>query len=121
MSWVMSWEKNITITVTSVVSSLFQSNNISGILGTVLSILQTALQPMYSKISDITGRATAYTFAVFMFIASFIIMACSTNYNMLIVRKKNSLNVYRLMINIPTFFQRVGKSFILLDTQVYTF
>lgn len=85
MSWVISWEKNITNTVTSTVSSLFQSNNISGILGTVLSILQTALQPMYSKMSDITGRATAYTFSVCMFILSFVIMACATNYNMLIV------------------------------------
>ncbi|CAO3646820.1 unnamed protein product [Mucor fragilis] len=84
MSWVISWEKNITNTVTSTVSSLFQSNNISGILGTVLSILQTALQPMYSKMSDITGRATAYTFSVCMFILSFVIMACATNYNMLI-------------------------------------
>ncbi|GAN11365.1 drug:H+ antiporter [Mucor ambiguus] len=84
MSWVISWEKNITNTITSTVSSLFQANNISGILGTVLSILQTALQPMYSKLSDITGRATAYTFSVCMFIISFIIMACATNYNMLI-------------------------------------
>ncbi|KAL9543578.1 hypothetical protein MBANPS3_008055 [Mucor bainieri] len=84
MSWVISWEKNITNTITSTVSSLFQANNISGILGTVLSILQTALQPMYSKLSDITGRATAYTFSVCMFITSFIIMACATNYNMLI-------------------------------------
>ncbi|KAL7330883.1 hypothetical protein PS15p_203163 [Mucor circinelloides] len=84
MSWVISWEKNITNTITSTVSSLFQANNISGILGTVLSILQTALQPMYSKLSDITGRAAAYTFSVCMFITSFIIMACSTNYNMLI-------------------------------------
>ncbi|OAD06662.1 hypothetical protein MUCCIDRAFT_107245 [Mucor lusitanicus CBS 277.49] len=84
MSWVISWEKNITNTITSTVSSLFQANNISGILGTVLSILQTALQPMYSKLSDMTGRATAYTFSVGMFILSFVIMACATNYNMLI-------------------------------------
>ncbi|KAL9554474.1 hypothetical protein MBANPS3_002804 [Mucor bainieri] len=70
--------------LTPTITSMFQANNISGVLTTVLSILQTALQPMYSKLSDMIGRAEAYTISIVFFIVSFIIMACAQNYDTLI-------------------------------------
>lgn len=81
----MTWEKSAVYALTPTITSMFQANNISGVLTTVLSILQTALQPMYSKLSDMTGRAEAYTISIVFFIVSFIIMACAQNYNTLIV------------------------------------
>ncbi|KAF1802416.1 major facilitator superfamily domain-containing protein [Mucor lusitanicus] len=80
----MTWEKSAVYALTPTITSIFQANNISGVLTTVLSILQTALQPMYSKLSDMTGRAEAYTISIVFFIVSFIIMACAQNYNTLI-------------------------------------
>ncbi|KAI8080097.1 major facilitator superfamily domain-containing protein [Gilbertella persicaria] len=50
------------------------------ILSTVLYILQTALLPMYSKLSDIYGRASWYTFAMVLYIISYIVMATSKTY-----------------------------------------
>ncbi|CAO0798014.1 unnamed protein product [Mucor circinelloides] len=84
VSWAMTWEKSAVYALTPTITSMFQANNISGVLTTVLSILQTALQPMYSKLSDMTGRAEAYTISIVFFIVSFIIMACAQNYNTLI-------------------------------------
>ncbi|KAI9481661.1 MAG: major facilitator superfamily-domain-containing protein [Benjaminiella poitrasii] len=63
---------------------MFQANNISGVLSTVLSILQTALQPIYSKMSNIVGRAEAYTISIILFVISYVIMAVAQNYNTLI-------------------------------------
>ena len=68
----MTWEKSAVYALTPTITSMFQANNISGVLTTVLSILQTALQPMYSKLSDMTGRAEAYTISIVFFIISFI-------------------------------------------------
>jgi len=57
VSWAMTWEKSAVYALTPTITSMFQANNISGVLTTVLSTLQTVLQPMYSKLSDMTGRA----------------------------------------------------------------
>jgi MFS family permease len=91
VSWAMTWEKDVVNAVTSTVTSDFGANNVSAVLTTVLNILQTALQPIYSKVSDMTGRAGAYTAAIVFFIVSFVIMAVSQNYNALIV----SSSIYR--------------------------
>ncbi|KAI8087945.1 major facilitator superfamily domain-containing protein [Gilbertella persicaria] len=84
VSWGTTWEKSLVVALTPTVTSVFQSNNISGVLTTVLSILQTALQPMYSKLSDMTGRAQAFTISIVFFVLSFVIMACAHDYNTLI-------------------------------------
>lgn len=77
------------------VTSHFGANNISGVLATVLDILQVALQPIYSKLSDMTGRATAYTISLMFFLISFIVMACANDYNTLIVsRNKWTTTLY---------------------------
>ncbi|KAF1807557.1 major facilitator superfamily domain-containing protein [Mucor lusitanicus] len=55
-----------------------------GLMPTVLYILQTALLPIYSKLSDMYGRAQCYTFALVFYIVSNIVMATANNYNTLV-------------------------------------
>ncbi|KAI8067674.1 major facilitator superfamily-domain-containing protein [Gilbertella persicaria] len=84
VSWIMSWEKNIVNTITPTVTSEFNANGLTGVLTTVLGVMQTALQPMYSKFADMTGRTITYTVSLLFFMVSFIAMACATDYNALI-------------------------------------
>ncbi|KAI9472256.1 MAG: major facilitator superfamily domain-containing protein [Benjaminiella poitrasii] len=56
----------------------------SGILSTVLYILETALYPIYSKLSDMYGRAQMYTIALFFYMVTYIAMACANNYDTLV-------------------------------------
>ncbi|KAI9484018.1 MAG: major facilitator superfamily domain-containing protein [Benjaminiella poitrasii] len=84
VSWVTTWEKNVTNAESSYVTSYFQANNIIGIQSTIVTILQTALQPLFSKLADMVGRAFAYTASVTFFMVAFIVMACSNNYNTLV-------------------------------------
>ncbi|KAF7721714.1 hypothetical protein EC973_004276 [Apophysomyces ossiformis] len=84
ISWVSTWEANINLTITPTVTSVLEANNIASILSTVLHILQVCLIPMYSKVSDITGRAEVYTFALVLYIISFVIMANAQNYDTLV-------------------------------------
>ncbi|KAI9031754.1 major facilitator superfamily domain-containing protein [Phycomyces nitens] len=87
LSWAISWESTITATVTPKVTSILGANNLSSILSTILYILQTALLPMISKLSDFTGRAEAYSFAMVFYILAFIIMATANNYPTLVGAK----------------------------------
>lgn len=66
------------------VTSLFETNNLISLLPTVLYMLQTALLPIYSKLSDMYGRAQCYTFALVFYIISNIVMATANNYNTLV-------------------------------------
>ncbi|KAI7904333.1 major facilitator superfamily domain-containing protein [Cokeromyces recurvatus] len=84
VSWVITWEKSVTNAESSYVTSYFQANDINGIGYTVVTILQTALQPLFSKLSDMVGRAFAYTISVIFFMIAFIVMACANNYATLI-------------------------------------
>ncbi|KAG0190611.1 hypothetical protein DFQ28_001781 [Apophysomyces sp. BC1034] len=84
ISWVTTWESNVNVTITPTVTSILNANNISSILSTVLHILQVCLIPMYSKISDFTGRAEVYTFALVLYTISFVIMANAQSYDALV-------------------------------------
>ncbi|KAF7721716.1 hypothetical protein EC973_004278 [Apophysomyces ossiformis] len=84
ISWVSTWENNVNLTITPTVTSVLQANNIASILNTVLFMLQVCLIPMFSKISDLTGRAEVYTLSLMLYIVSFIIMATAPNYDNLI-------------------------------------
>ncbi|KAI8645079.1 major facilitator superfamily domain-containing protein [Parasitella parasitica] len=66
------------------VTSLFETNNLISLMPTVLYILQTSLLPIYSKLSDMYGRAQCYTFALTFYIISNIVMATANNYNTLV-------------------------------------
>ncbi|KAG0165784.1 hypothetical protein DFQ28_008316 [Apophysomyces sp. BC1034] len=84
ISWVSTWDANINATVTPTVTSLLQANNIASILSTVMHILQVCLIPLYSKVSDFTGRAETYTFALVLYMVSFVVMATTNNYDTLV-------------------------------------
>jgi MFS family permease len=67
------------------VTSLFDTTNLISILDTVLTILQAVLYPIYSKLSDMYGRAYLYTAAIILYMVSYIVFACSSSYQDLVV------------------------------------
>ncbi|KAI8646114.1 major facilitator superfamily domain-containing protein [Parasitella parasitica] len=84
LSWAINWETNLNFALSVNVTSLFETNNLISLLPTVLYILQTALLPIYSKLSDMYGRAQCYTVALAFYIISYIIMATANNYETLV-------------------------------------
>ncbi|CAO3644768.1 unnamed protein product [Mucor fragilis] len=84
LSWAINWEYNLSFALSVNVTSLFKTNNLISLLPTVLYILQTALLPIYSKLSDMYGRAQCYTVALTFYIVSYIIMATANNYETLV-------------------------------------
>ncbi|CEI88403.1 hypothetical protein RMCBS344292_02794 [Rhizopus microsporus] len=83
-SWASNFEGNLTMTLNNKVTSFFQSNNLISLLSTITYILQTALLPIYSKLSDMFGRAHCYSVGLFFYILAFIVMATANNYNTLV-------------------------------------
>ncbi|CAO3682401.1 hypothetical protein G6F70_002679 [Rhizopus microsporus] len=83
-SWASNFEGNLTMTLNNKVTSFFQSNNLISLLSTITYILQTALLPIYSKLSDMFGRAHCYSVGFFFYILAFIVMATANNYNTLV-------------------------------------
>lgn len=73
------------MTLNNKVTSFFQSNNLISLLSTITYILQTALLPIYSKLSDMFGRAHCYSVGLFFYILAFIVMATANNYDTLVV------------------------------------
>lgn len=69
------------------VTNTFGANNLISLLPTVLYILQTALLPIYSKLSDIYGRAHCYTVALTFYMVSYIVMATAPNYYTIVVSR----------------------------------
>ncbi|KAF7723021.1 hypothetical protein EC973_002437 [Apophysomyces ossiformis] len=84
LSWAISWESNLVLTVTPGVTSNFGSNNLSSLLPTVLYILQTVLLPAYSKLSDNVGRAEAYSISLLFYMLAYIVMATAQSYSTLV-------------------------------------
>lgn len=93
LSWAINWEYNLSFALSVNVTSLFKTNNLISLLPTVLYILQTALLPIYSKLSDMYGRAQCYTVALTFYIVSYIIMATANNYETLVVSWKCGFNL----------------------------
>jgi MFS family permease len=85
LSWAMNFEGSINMSLSQNVTNLFQTNNLLSLLPTVLYILQTALLPIYSKLSDMYGRAQCYSIALTFYIISYIVMATANNYDTLVV------------------------------------
>ncbi|KAL7310137.1 hypothetical protein PS15m_010932 [Mucor circinelloides] len=83
-SWAKGFSSNVNSNLLANVTNLFQSNNLISILSTVLYILQCVLYPLYSKLSDIYGRAQCYTVAIIFYMASYVVMACANSYEMLV-------------------------------------
>ncbi|KAI8333506.1 major facilitator superfamily domain-containing protein [Choanephora cucurbitarum] len=84
LSWAINWEAYTNMALSQYLLSELESVNLISILSTVLYILQTALLPMYSKLSDIYGRAACYTVAMSLYIISYIVMATSKTYTNLV-------------------------------------
>lgn len=81
------------------VTNTFSTNNLISLLPTVLYILQTALLPIYSKLSNLFGRAQCYTVALTFYMVSYVVMATAQNYYTIVVsnllnRKKESAKIY---------------------------
>jgi MFS family permease len=86
LSWAISFETNINLSLSQNVTNTFGTNNLISLLPTVLYILQTALLPIYSKLSNMFGRAQCYTVALTFYIVSYIVMATAPTYYTIVVR-----------------------------------
>ncbi|KAG0270089.1 hypothetical protein DFQ27_000747 [Actinomortierella ambigua] len=59
----VSFEACLTQGIGGFVANYFQLTSLTAVLPTILAVLQTALVPIYTKVSDVFGRAGALTFA----------------------------------------------------------
>ncbi|ORZ25605.1 major facilitator superfamily-domain-containing protein [Absidia repens] len=80
LSWAVNWEGTLGLTTNVNAMIELNSNNIISILSTVAFIIQCVCFPFYSKISDMTGRANAYTAAMVLYVIATIIMASAPTY-----------------------------------------
>jgi MFS family permease len=93
----MSFEGNMVLSLTQNVTNTFGTNNLISLLPTVLYILQTALLPMYSKLSDMYGRAQCYSVALVFYIVAYIVMATAPDYFTIVVSCVNWNTVKHLL------------------------
>ncbi|CAO3597516.1 unnamed protein product [Absidia cylindrospora] len=80
LSWAVNWETNLGMTTNVNAMIELNTNNIISILSTVAFIIQCVCFPFYSKISDMTGRANAYTAAMILYVIATIVMASAPTY-----------------------------------------
>lgn len=85
LHWAYSWEGYLTTTLNSVVAGILGAANLLSIASTVTRILQAVLFPIYSKLSDMIGRAEAFTVAAVIYSVSSIIQATANNYGTFVV------------------------------------
>lgn len=116
LSWAMSFEGNMVLSLTQNVTNTFGTNNLISLLPTVLYILQTALLPMYSKLSDMYGRAQCYSVALTFYIVAYIVMATAPDYFTIIVSV-----LHEIIESLLNIFFRAVKLFMLLATLVLPF
>ncbi|KAI8145899.1 major facilitator superfamily domain-containing protein [Fennellomyces sp. T-0311] len=67
-------------TIFAIYAGVLQANHLQSILKTLSSILQSVLFPIYSKLSDMIGRAEAFTVALVLYMCSYIIQANANDY-----------------------------------------
>ncbi|KAF7727846.1 hypothetical protein EC973_006959 [Apophysomyces ossiformis] len=84
VAWAKNWEGNAITAITPKVFSIFNAVHLTSLLNMVLYILQTALLPIYSKVSDMVGRTEAFTVAIFFYVISGIIMATAQSMETLV-------------------------------------
>ncbi|KAF9371924.1 hypothetical protein CPB97_001598 [Podila verticillata] len=59
------------------ITAVFEASSLSSTLPTILQILSAALVPFYTKVSDVTGRAQALTFAMVFYLIGYTIQGTS--------------------------------------------
>ncbi|KAG0169850.1 hypothetical protein DFQ28_011343 [Apophysomyces sp. BC1034] len=84
LAWAKNWEGNAIVSVTPKVFSIFEALHLTSLLNVVLYILQTALLPIYSKVSDMVGRTEAFTIAIFFYVISGVVMATAQSMDTLV-------------------------------------
>ncbi|KAF9209835.1 hypothetical protein BGZ59_009935 [Podila verticillata] len=62
------------------ITAIFQASSLSSTLPTILQILSAALVPFYTKVSDVTGRAQALTFAMVFYLIGYTIQGTSNTF-----------------------------------------
>ncbi|KAG0260766.1 hypothetical protein DFQ27_003337 [Actinomortierella ambigua] len=59
----MSFEIQITYGIAGYVNAYFQTTSLQAVLPTIQAVISTSLVPLYTKVSDVFGRAPSLTFA----------------------------------------------------------
>ncbi|KAF9418863.1 hypothetical protein BGZ94_009573 [Podila epigama] len=72
-----SFESNVMYNCLGNVTAIFKQTSLTSILPTILQILSAALVPFYTKVSDVTGRAQALTFAMVFYLIGYTIQGTS--------------------------------------------
>ncbi|KAF9408261.1 hypothetical protein BGZ94_002377 [Podila epigama] len=75
-----SFEINVMYNCIGNVTGIFKQSSLASILPTILQILSAALVPFYTKVSDVTGRAQALTFAMVFYLIGYTIQGTSNEF-----------------------------------------
>ncbi|KAG0018397.1 hypothetical protein BGZ82_000457 [Podila clonocystis] len=75
-----AFEVNLMYNCIGNITAIFKASSLSSILPTILQILSAALVPFYTKVSDVTGRAEALTFAMFFYLVGYTIQGTSDTF-----------------------------------------
>lgn len=99
----------MTKTLDPVVSSIFGAANLQSILSMVSSILQAALFPLYSKLSDTIGRAEILIVSMVFYTVSFVAQATANSYGVFVVSVPRSrMNIVDKIANELLFLNRLA-------------
>lgn len=72
-----SFEVNLMYGCIGNITAIFEASSLASTLPTILQILSAALVPFYTKVSDVTGRAQALTFAMIFYLIGYTIQGTS--------------------------------------------
>jgi len=72
-----AFEVNLMYGCVGNITAIFEASSLSSTLPTILQILSAALVPFYTKVSDVTGRAQALTFAMVFYLIGYTIQGTS--------------------------------------------
>lgn len=75
-----SFEVNLMYNCIGNITGIFKASSLASVLPTILQILSAALVPFYTKVSDVTGRAEALTFAMFFYLVGYTIQGTSNSF-----------------------------------------
>ncbi|KAG0094039.1 hypothetical protein BGZ93_007581 [Podila epicladia] len=75
-----AFEVNLMYNCIGNITAIFEASSLASVLPTILQILSAALVPFYTKVSDVTGRAEALTFAMFFYLVGYTIQGTANGF-----------------------------------------
>ncbi|KAF9973499.1 hypothetical protein BGZ73_003269 [Actinomortierella ambigua] len=85
LAYCTSFESAVSGGIQNYVTAYFEVTSLSALLPTIMAALSTALIPLYTKVSDVFGRAGSLTFAFTMYLLGLIIAGTAHSYQHLAI------------------------------------